>query len=130
VFSFDRMLALNGNTAPYLLYAAVRAASIEAKAGELSTAVTTLAAPAERALVLKLSAFADAVAEVAQTLEPHTLCTYLYELAGTFTTFYDAHDVLKAAEPERSSRLALCTLTGATLKTGLGLLGIRVPPRM
>jgi arginyl-tRNA synthetase len=130
VFSFDRMLALNGNTAPYMLYAAVRAASIEARAGETATSVTRLAEPAERALALKLSAFADAVDAVTTTLEPHLLCTYLYELAGAFTAFYEACDVLKAAEPERSSRLALCRLTGATLTTGLGLLGIRVPSRM
>jgi arginyl-tRNA synthetase len=130
LFSFDRMLALDGNTAPYMLYAAVRAASIEARAGEAATAVTTLEHPAERALVLKLSAFGDAVDDVTTTLEPHRLCTYLYELAGSFTSFYEACDVLRADEPRRSSRLALCTLTGATLKTGLGLLGIGVPPRM
>ena len=100
VFSFDRMLALDGNTAPYLLYAGVRAASIDARAGESSTDGHRARRAAERALVLKLTAFADAVDEVDDTLEPHLLCTYLYELAGAFTTFYDTRPVLKAPEPE------------------------------
>ena len=112
VFSFDRMLALDGNTAPYLLYAHVRAAAIVARSGETPAAVTTLAEPAERALVLKLARFGDALAEVEDTLEPHRLCTYLYELAGAFTGFYEATPVLKAAhDDERRSRLALCALT-------------------
>jgi len=131
VFSFDRMLALDGNTAPYLLYACVRAGSIGARAGERSTEVTALAEPQERALVVRLSAFADVLADVETTLEPHRLCTYLYELAGAYTTFYEACPVLKAPDDEtRGSRLALCELTAATLKTGLGLLGITVPARM
>jgi arginyl-tRNA synthetase len=78
-----------------------------------------------------MSAFSDVLAEVEETLEPRRLCTYLYELAGTYTTFYDACPVLKAPDAEtRRSRLALCSLTAATLKTGLGLLGITVPARM
>jgi arginyl-tRNA synthetase len=130
-FSFQRMLALDGNTAPYLLYAHVRAAAIGNRAGETSNAVTALTEPAEKALALKLAAFADVIADVTGTLEPHRLCTYLYELAGLYTSFYDACPVLKAATTEqRSSRLALCTLTATTLKRGLGLLGISVPTRM
>ena len=87
--------------------------------------------PQERALVVRLSAFADVLADVETTLEPHRLCTYLYELAGAYTTFYEACPVLKAPDDEtRGSRLALCELTAATLKTGLGLLGITVPARM
>ena len=131
LFSFDRMLALTGNSAPYLLYACTRAASIVAKAGEDARAVTVLDEAPERALVVKLSAFGDILAEVEVTLEPHRLCNYLYELAGAYTTFYDACPVLKADDPEvRGSRLALCTLTAETLKTGLGLLGITVPSSM
>jgi arginyl-tRNA synthetase len=131
LFSFDRMLALDGNTAPYLLYACVRAASIGAKAGETSGEVTVLAAPQERSLVVKLSTFSDVLAEVEESLEPHRLCTYLYEVAAVYTAFYDACPVLKAPDAEtRRSRLALCALTAATLETGLGLLGITVPARM
>jgi arginyl-tRNA synthetase len=130
LFSFDRMLALNGNSAPYLMYAATRAASIVAKAGEESRTVTVLEDPAERALVVKLSAFGDVLREVEVTLEPHRLCNYLYEVAGVYTAFYDACPVLKAEGEVRSSRLALCTLTAESLTTGLGLLGITVPARM
>ena len=130
LFSFDRMLALNGNSAPYLMYAATRAASIVAKAGEESRTVTVLDEPAERALVVKLSAFGDVLREVEVTLEPHRLCNYLYEVADVYTAFYDACPVLKAEGEVRSSRLALCALTAESLKTGLGLLGITVPSRM
>ena len=130
LFSFDRMLALNGNSAPYLMYACTRAASIVAKAGETSREVTVLDEAAERALVVKLSAFGDVLREVEVTLEPHRLCNYLYELAGAYTAFYDACPVLKAEGEVRSSRLALCALTAETLETGLGLLGITVPSQM
>ncbi len=129
-FSFDRMLALDGSTAPYLLFAHVRARSIVAKAGEASQAVTTVTEPAERALVLKALEFPDAVAEVADRLEPHKLATYLYELAGAATTFYEACPVLKAESTLRTSRLALCELTARTLERGLALLGIAVPGKM
>jgi arginyl-tRNA synthetase len=131
LFSFERMLALDGNTAPYLLYAHVRAAAIADRAGETSRTVTVLTKPEEKALALELAAFADAIADVTDTLEPHRLCTYLYELAGAYTSFYEACPVLKAATTqERSSRLALCALTAAMLERGLGLLGISVPARM
>ena len=131
LFSFERVLALDGNTAPYLLYAYVRAAAIADRAGHPAAAVTALSAPAEKALTLKLTSFADAISDVTTTLEPHRLCSYLYELAGMYTSFYEACPVLKAGTAEeRSSRLALCALTAATLETGLGLLGIRVPARM
>jgi len=131
LFSFQRMLALDGNTAPYLLYAYVRAAAIGHRARETSSTVTALGEPAEKALVLKLAGFADAISDVTRTLEPHRLCGYLYELAGVYTSFYEACPVLKAATAQqRSSRLALCALTAATLKRGLGLLGIGVPDRM
>jgi arginyl-tRNA synthetase len=130
-FSLQRMLALDGNTAPYLLYAHVRTAAIADRAGETSGIATALTEPAEKVLALKLAAFADVIADVTGTLEPHRLCTYLYELAGAYTSFYEACPVLKAATTDqRSSRLALCALTAATLERGLGLLGISVPARM
>jgi arginyl-tRNA synthetase len=124
VFSFERMLALHGNTALYVQYAHARTASVLAKGGTSDT-VTEVAEPAERALVLRLAGFADALAEVEARLEPHRLCGYLYELAGAFTKFYDACPILG-----NGSRLALTALTGRTLRTGLGLLGISAPERM
>jgi arginyl-tRNA synthetase len=124
VFSFDRMLALRGNTAPYVQYAYARTVRVLEKGGT-ADAVTELQAPAERALVLQLAGFADALAEVEARLEPHRLCGYLYELAGAFSTFYDDCPILG-----NDSRLALTALTGRTLKTGLGLLGISAPERM
>jgi arginyl-tRNA synthetase len=77
-----------------------------------------------------LDSYATVLAEVAATLEPHRLCGYLYELARDFTTFYEACPVLKAEEPVRGNRLALCRLTARTLAHGLGLLGIAAPERM
>ena len=132
VFSFDRMLALDGNTAPYLLYACVRAGSIGARAGEtLDRGHRAGRAAGARARGQALRRSPTCCAEVETTLEPHRLCNYLYELAGAYTTFYEACPVLKAPDDEtRGSRLALCELTAATLETGLGLLGITVPARM
>jgi arginyl-tRNA synthetase len=124
VFSFERMLALRGNTAPYVQYAHVRAAKLVADGGE-RTEVTALAHPTERALVLRLAAFQDAVDEVVTRLEPHRLCGYLYALATGFTAFYEACPILGD-----DSRLALANRTAATLKTGLELLGISAPERM
>jgi arginyl-tRNA synthetase len=124
VFSFDRMLALRGNTAPYVQYAHVRAAKLVADGGA-RTRVSELGHPAERALVLRLAAFQDAVDEVVTRLEPHRLCGYLYALATDFTAFYEACPVLGS-----DSRLALANRTAATLETGLGLLGISAPERM
>jgi arginyl-tRNA synthetase len=132
-FSFDRMLALDGNTAPYMLYAVVRARAIAARAGdgESETTITQLTEPAERALALELANFGDAVDGVVESLEPHRLAGYLYDLANAYTRFYEACPVLQAPDPQtRASRLALCGLTAATLERGLGLLGIRVPARM
>lgn len=82
---------------------------------------------------LELTVAPDAVwrrADVAATLEPHRLCTYLYDTARAFTDFYEACPVLTAPEPERGNRLALCRLTAATLREGLALLGIAAPERM
>jgi arginyl-tRNA synthetase len=123
------MLALSGNTGPYLQYAYARIASILRRA-DSAAAPIVLGEPAERALALELLAFEPVVAEVAATLEFHRLAGYLYELAATFTRFYETCPVLSAPEPTRASRLRLCDLTGQTLRLGLGLLGIETPDRM
>ena len=140
-FSFDRMLALSGNTAPYLLYAVVRIAGLARKggagadtaagaAGAELPAVLSFSEPQEWALVRELLKFDGVIAEVEEELLPNRLCSYLFELSQMFNRFYDQVPVLKAEEPARSSRLALCRLTTATLKLGLGLLGIPTLERM
>ncbi|MBW0167553.1 MAG: arginine--tRNA ligase [Vulcanococcus sp.] len=133
-FSFDRMLALQGNTAPYLLYAVVRIAGIARKGGDLEAGGGSeslhFAEPQEWALVRELLKFEAVIAEVEEELLPNRLCTYLFELSQVFNRFYDQVSVLKAEEPARSSRLALCRLTADTLKLGLGLLGIPTLERM
>jgi arginyl-tRNA synthetase len=133
VFDWDRMLAFDGNTGPYLQYAVTRIRSIFRRAGldpRAAGGPVVLGEPSERALALKLLTLGEAVAAVAETLEPHRLCAYLFELATAFTDFYEACPVLQAAEPTRASRLALCALTSRALELGLGLLGIQVPERM
>ncbi|GAA5063227.1 arginine--tRNA ligase [Nocardia callitridis] len=131
-FDLGRMLAFNGNTGVYLQYAHARIRSIlrktDARMPTVDPAVSL--APAERALALELDAYADTLADVASTLEPHRLCGYLYDLARDFTTFYDECPVLTATDPVRENRVALCRLTARTLEHGLGLLGIAAPQRM
>ncbi|GIJ09789.1 arginine--tRNA ligase [Micromonospora andamanensis] len=124
-----RMLALAGNTGVYLQYAHARVRSILARADGADVTVDPTAAlePAERALILDLDAFADTLAEVVAASEPHRLCGYLYRLAQTFTAFYEHCPVLRATGSSRGNRLALCRLTGDTLRTGLHLLGISAP---
>jgi arginyl-tRNA synthetase len=133
VFDWARMLAFEGNTAPYLQYAHARIRSIfrrgEATVPEAGALV--IAAPAERALALSILGFGEVVREVAETLQPHRLCTYLYGLSSAFSTFYEQCPVLKAkAEEERRSRLSLCDLTARVIARGLDLLGIEAPERM
>jgi arginyl-tRNA synthetase len=135
VFDWDRMLAFEGNTAPYVMYACARSRSIFRKSGEkegsIAPAEISIAAPEEHALALALLRFGSAVTQVAETLEPHHLCGYLYEVAGLFMSFYDKCPVIKAnSDAERRSRLGLCDLTARVLGRGLGLLGIEAPPRM
>ncbi len=131
-FSFDRMLALQGNTAPYLLYAVVRIAGIARKGGDLRAAAAALhfSEPQEWALVRELLKLDAVIAEVEEELLPNRLCTYLFELSQVFNRFYDQVPVLKAPPEARGSRLALCRLTADTLKLGLGLLGIATLERM
>jgi arginyl-tRNA synthetase len=133
VFEWDRMLAFDGNTAPYLQYAHARIRSIFRRAEEAGATAGPIhiEQPAERALALQLLSFEEAVASAAEHLQPHRLATYLFELAQAFTDFYESCPVLRADTPEqRASRLALAGLTARTLATGLGLLGIAAPDRM
>jgi arginyl-tRNA synthetase len=136
VFSWDKMLSLQGNTAPYLQNAYVRIRSIFRKAGELdglklsSLTNLSLTAKAEIALAKRLCQFAEIVPHVLNDFRPNILANYLFEVANSFHTFYEACPVLKSEEPARSSRLALCDLTGQVLYRGLDLLGIKVPEKM
>jgi arginyl-tRNA synthetase len=134
VFSFERMLALNGNTAPYLQYAHARICSIFRKAEidfEKFHETAGISEIPERDLMLKIMEFPQAVEMVAQELRPHILCNYLYELATTFSSFYDKCPVLNSDNDQlRNSRLALCNTTRKTLKKGLELLGIAAPREM
>ena len=132
-FSFERMLALNGNTAPYLLYAAVRIKGIARKGGSLDGATPDkliFTEPQEWALVRQLLQLDVIISDVETELLPNRLCNYLFELSQSFNRFYDQVPVLKAEEPARSSRLALCNLCANTLELGLQLLGIQTLERM
>ena len=130
---FDRLLALTGNTGPYLQYATARIRSIFQKAGRLPLSATGPIAstePAERALALTLLGLSRAVDEVAVAAEPHKLAAYVFEVASAFTSFYEQCPVLSAEPPVRESRLALAGLTLRVLETGLDLLGVPLPERM
>jgi arginyl-tRNA synthetase len=131
---FDRMLALTGNTGPYLQYATARIRSIFRRAGldpDRATAPIQVTEEAERALAMRLLGFGAVAAQVAETTEPHRLCGYLFEVASAFTAFYENCPVLQAGTSAvRDSRLALSGLTLRVLLVGLGLLGVPVPDRM
>ncbi len=132
VFSWDKMLSLQGNTAPYLQNAYVRIRSIFRKAGETQTKIDrlVLVETAEINLAKRLCQFAEVVPQVLNDFRPNILANYLFELANSFHTFYEACPVLKSEEPARGSRLALCDLAGRVLQCGLDLLGIKVPEKM
>jgi arginyl-tRNA synthetase len=135
VFSWDKMLALQGNTAPYLQYAYARIRSIFRKAEgtfniQHSTFNIQLAAPEEIALAKHLLNFGLTLEAVAEEYRPNFLCNYLFELAGKFTAFYENCPVLKADSAVRDSRLALCDLTARVLKQGLDTLGIETVEQM
>jgi arginyl-tRNA synthetase len=144
IFSWDKMLSLHGNTAPYLQNAYVRIRSIFRKAGGPSrtgvsrrqSAVATtdntivLSESTELNLAKRLCQFAEIVPQVLNDFRPNILANYLFELANNFHAFYEACPVLKAEESARSSRLAICDLTARILQRGLKLLGIDVPERM
>ncbi|MEO5804834.1 MAG: arginine--tRNA ligase [Verrucomicrobiota bacterium] len=133
VFSWDKMLSLQGNTAPYLQYAYTRIKSIFRKqeSGVRSQeSELKLIAPEEISLAKHLLNFGITLEAVAEDYRPNFLCGYLYELAGHFARFYENCPVLKAEEAERNSRLVLCDLTGKVLKQGLELLGIETVEQM
>ncbi|MBE9070391.1 arginine--tRNA ligase [Leptolyngbya cf. ectocarpi LEGE 11479] len=134
IFSFDKMLALQGNTAPYMLYAYVRVQGISRKGNidftQLGDASILLEDDSELALAKHLLELDTIIMEVARDLFPNRLCQYLFELSQKFNQFYDRCSVLQAEEPQRTSRLMLCDLTARTLKLGLSLLGITVLERM
>ena len=135
IFNWDSMLAFEGNTAPYLQYAYTRICSIFRNAGlEMSEAAgaVSIDAPAEKALALKLLQFGTVVEQVADKAYPHELCTYLFELATHFMTFYEQCPILKSdvEDDVRTSRLQIASLTARTLQTGLDLLGIETMQRM
>jgi arginyl-tRNA synthetase len=131
VFDWDRMLAFEGNTGPYLQYAHARVCSIFRR-GDVSSepGPITLLDKHERALGLALLGFADSVEETLATNSPHKLCGYLYDLAATFTAFYEHCRVLVDDAETRRSRLRLSALTAQVLERGLSLLGIEAPERM
>jgi arginyl-tRNA synthetase len=146
VFSWEKMLSLQGNTAPYLQNAYVRIRSIFRRAGESPVATPlrgveqeagrplvaalALTNSAEISLAKRLCQFAEIVPHVLNDFRPNILANYLFEVANSFHTFYEACPVLKSAEPVRGSRLALCDLTAKVLCRGLDLLGIKVPEKM
>lgn len=134
-FSWEKMLALQGNTAPYLQYAYTRVRSIFRKSGANAetgarNAETALAAADELALAKHLMNFGLVLETVADECRPNFLCNYLYELAGLFARFYESCPVLKAEGTERATRLLLCDLTGRVLRQGLVALGIEVTEQM
>jgi arginyl-tRNA synthetase len=134
VFDWDRMLAFDGNTAPYLQYAHARICSIFRRADVEREAVRGSAIivgeEQERVLARRLLAYPTVIADTMATYSPHKLCTYLFEVAQHFTSFYEHCPVMKADEPVRTSRLALCDVTARTLAHGLDLLGITAPQAM
>jgi arginyl-tRNA synthetase len=135
VFSYDKMLALQGNTAPYMMYAYVRPQGISRK-GDIDldhldlNALILLNEEAELTLAKHLIQLSTIVTEVERDLLPHRLCQYLFELSQKYNQFFEQCPVLQAEEPIRTSRLILCSLTAKTLKLGLNLLGIPVLERM
>lgn len=134
VFSWERMLSFEGNTAPYLLYAIARINSIFRRAGLDPEApiegASTLETEAELALARKLMGFVNALELTLNDLRPHFLCTYLFELAGAYSAFYNANKVMVEASDVKARRLILCARTRTVIKTGLELLGITPLERM
>jgi len=132
IFDWDTMLALKGNTAPYLLNAYVRTRAIFRKLGNdyVPASDISLTEDAERTLTLRLAQFAEIVPTVLDDFRPNALAQYLYDVATTYHKFWEACPVLKAEGAVRNTRLALCELTGRILRCGLGLLGIRTTEKM
>ena len=136
VFSYDKMLQLTGNTAAYMQYAVARVEGVLEKGGIDRGALRStetpivLADPKERALALEIARFGEVLEDVEADYRPNVLTAWLFDVAGCYSAFYDALPILKAPEQERSSRLALCDLTGRVLRKGLELLGIGTVRKM
>ena len=136
VFSWAKMLSLDGNTAPYMQYAYARIRSIFRKGGHeaeqhrADAAPIPLGTPQELALAKTILRFAEVLDRALEDYRPNVLAAYLYDLAGAFTAFYDACPVIQSEEPLRSTRLKLCDLTARVMARGLGLLGIETIERM
>jgi arginyl-tRNA synthetase len=134
IFNFDQMLSFEGNTAPYLMYAYTRVASIFNKAGLDINSIQgeiKLEAEKEKDLANKLMQFPEILERISQRGQPHTLCSYIYEVAGLFSSFYEHCPILSAeTEDQKMSRLRLAALAGKTIKQGLNLLGIETLERM
>jgi len=135
-FTWDKALALEGNSAPYLQYACARVASVQDKyrerfpQGRLDAHPIVLIDPVERLLANRLLRFPDALSRAANQYRPNLLADYLFELAQLYSRFYQNVPFLKAEEGLRESRVRLCGLVFRTLKTGLNLLGIETPDRI
>ncbi|TAN37393.1 MAG: arginine--tRNA ligase [Verrucomicrobia bacterium] len=135
-FTWDKALALDGNSAPYLQYAYARIASVQDKyrerfpVGDPLAQPIQLADPLERALAVKLLRFPDIVLRAAANFRPNQLADYLFDLAQTYSTFYQNVPFLKAEAGVRESRVRLCDITAKTLRCGLNLLGIETPDRI
>jgi arginyl-tRNA synthetase len=134
VFDWNQMLAFEGNTAPYLQYAYTRIQSVFRRAGAAPDAFAqgapVIAAPEEHQLAVQLLRYQETVDQVAEDGFPHQLCGYLYDLATAFMRFYESCPILNAEAAVRDSRLRLSARTAATLRHGLGLLGIETVERM
>ena len=136
VFSYDKMLELKGNTAAYMQYAVARDEGVFKKGNvdreqlRRLAAPIVLADPKERALALEIARFGEVLEDVEADYRPNVLTAWLFDVACCYSAFYDALPILKAPEPERSSRLALCDLTGRVLRKGLELLGIGTVRKM
>lgn len=132
IFDWDKMLALTGDTAPYLQNSYVRVRSIFRKieGGFTAPEKLTLTEPAELALTRQLVRYAEVVPATLDDCKPNLLAAYLYELAKAFHSFYEACPVLRSEGDTRATRIALCELTARVLKQGMGLFGITMPDRM
>ena len=129
-FNWDKALALEGNSGPYLQYAYARVCSLMEKAGAAAATGAgrfLVESQSEKLLALQLLEFPGAVVRAAEAYKPSVLADYLFQTAQLYSSFYQSSPILKSEEPVRSARLALCALFGEVLKTGLGLLGIETP---
>jgi arginyl-tRNA synthetase len=135
-FTWEKALAMDGNSAPYLQYAYARIASVLDKyrdqnpGRQLADTPIALGEPVERELAIKLVRFADTIQRAAETYKPSVLADYLYELAQLYSTFYQNVPFLKAPEGVRESRVRLCGVVARVLRQGLNLLGIQTPERV